>query len=445
MEIQIAEEARMVLKILQKNDFAAYVVGGCVRDSVLGNAPVDWDVTTNARPQELLRCFAGLRVAETGLRHGTVTVFVDHKPVEVTTYRIDGAYSDNRHPDSVEFTDDLRMDLSRRDFTINAMAYSPEAGLVDYFGGIGDLHAKRIACVGDPGARFMEDGLRMLRAVRFASVLGFTIDTDTQDALAHHCGLLDNIASERIAAEMNKTLTGPYVGRILLENHALFVQILPELAPAIGFSQYNPHHHLDVWQHTVQAVQEVLPDLILRLTMLLHDIGKPYCFTQDTQGIGHFYGHQKRGVQLARDILTRLRYDNATAARVLELILHHDDPVQPERKLLLRWLNRLGEQQLRRLLEVKKADRKSQAPQFLPEQLALLSQVESLLDSILAEKACFTLKDLAVNGQDLLSAGIPEGKQLGVVLHGLLELVLDELVENRRESLMQAVREQLRG
>ena len=440
MKLAIAPHALFVLEILQNAGFAAHVVGGCVRDSMLGGSPHDWDVTTNARPDELLQCFAGMRVLPTGFRHGTLTVLVEAKPVEVTTYRIDGAYSDNRRPDSVSFTDDLTEDLARRDFTINAMAYAPHTGLCDPFGGLDDLRARRIICVGDAGTRFHEDALRILRAARFASVLGFSVESDTHSAMLQNCALLEHIAAERIFSELVRTLTGEGIRQVLTGCAPLFVQIIPELAPCIGFAQQTPYHHLDVWEHTALAVHHAPQQPVPRLTMLLHDIAKPACFFKDERGIGHFYGHEQKGADMARQILQRLRCDSATLEAVGCLVLHHREPVLVQRKHLLRMLARLGEPMLRQLIHVQRADCMAKAPQQHPQKLEQLAAAQALLEKLLAEHACFSLRDLAVNGNDLLELGIPQGKRLGESLHALLEQVIDGQLPNEREALLAAAK-----
>lgn len=295
----IPQDALTILQRLNDAGEEAYVVGGCVRDALLGVTPKDWDICTSARPEEMQRIFSGMHVVETGLKHGTLTVVLHHTPYEVTTFRVDGAYTDHRHPDGVTFVTDVTMDLARRDFTVNAMAYHPVRGLVDAFGGREDLARRLIRCVGRPEARFEEDALRILRALRFASVYDFDIDPETASAIHALYPTMAQVAAERIRVELSKLLCGKGVGRILRDYSDVITFLLPELAPSVGFEQHTPYHRFDVWEHTVRAVEAVAPTEALRLTMLLHDSGKPACFTMDAQGVGHAYGHQKRSTELA--------------------------------------------------------------------------------------------------------------------------------------------------
>lgn len=316
--IAIPQNVLDILRALNERGHEAYVVGGCVRDSLLGRTPTDWDVTTSALPEETAGIFdalGGYTVAKTGLAHGTLTIIKEHCPVEITTYRVDGAYSDARHPDAVRFTRSLREDLSRRDFTINAMAYHPDVGLVDYFSGRADLEARRICCVGDPDKRFGEDALRILRALRFASVLEFSLEKMTGESLHRQAFLLRQIAAERIAAEMNKLLCGPATFPVLMEYPDVFEVILPELSPMRDHPQYNAYHKYDIYEHTMRAVQAAPPLSVLRWVLLLHDSGKPSCFTRDAEGVGHFYGHPAVSAQITGEVLRRMKLDTATIER----------------------------------------------------------------------------------------------------------------------------------
>lgn len=443
MKIDIPENISVALEALNKRGFDAYVVGGCVRDSCLGRTPQDWDITTDAKPEEIKLCFPDLRVIETGIRHGTVSVLINKSQVEITTYRIDGDYTDHRRPDSVEFTRNLAEDLSRRDFTVNAMAYNPSVGLVDYFDGLRDLQNRQISCVGDAAKRFSEDALRILRAVRFSSVMGFTIAKDTRSAMDLLAPTLSAISAERIASELNKALLGDFVSEILLNSANIFMTILPELAPMQDFDQHTRYHHLNCWRHTVEAVKNTPPDLILRMTMLLHDIGKPSTFTLDEQGAGHFYGHAAESARLADEVLSRLRYDNSTRKQVVNLIKHHGDALEPDEAKLKRALNRFGEEDLRRLIQVKYADSRSQALEFGREREEALGEIERVLGEIISQNQAFSLRDLAVGGHDLLMLGFSKDKGLGEALDALLGLVIDGELQNEHDALLERAKKLL--
>ena len=435
MEISLPEQAKIVLNRFEENGYEAYAVGGCVRDSLLSKRPLDWDITTNALPQETEKVFGDFRIIETGLKHGTVTVIVDSMQIEITTFRIDGKYSDSRRPDSVVFTRNLKDDLCRRDFTVNALAYNPKSGIADCFGGKEDLDKRMIRCVGDPDRRFGEDALRILRALRFASVLGFEIEEKTADSIHRNRDLLKNIASERIAAEFNKLLCGINVENILLGYSDVIAVFIPEIGPMIGFNQRNPHHIYDVWTHTVKAVSASEDNLDVRLTMFFHDMGKPHVFTVDNRGIGHFYTHPKISAKLARQVLSRLKYDNDTIKRIDSLTFYHDVQIVPDKKRVLKWLGRLGEDDFRLLLEIKRADAIGQGPQSAGK-LEYISELEKILNEVIEEKLCFSLKDLNINGNDLQRLGIPKGKEIGEILGKLLDDVMCGRCVNDRGSLL---------
>jgi len=439
ININISNEAGRVIDTLEANGFEAYAVGGCVRDSVMGKVPEDWDICTSALPEQTAGCFPESHIIETGLKHGTITVITNSIPVEVTTYRIDGDYSDNRHPDSVRFVRELEGDLSRRDFTINAMAYNHGRGLIDFFGGVSDIERKIIRCVGEADKRFREDSLRIMRALRFASALGFTIDEETSGAILRNKELLGNIAVERISVELNKMLVGENVKDILLFYTQIIEKIIPEITDMIGFKQNNPHHIYDVWRHTVESITMIPADHVLRLTMLLHDIAKPGCYTE-TDSVGHFHGHQQPGSDMAGDILRRLKYPNSTIDTVKKLVLYHDAVILPDARHIKRRLSRLGENGLRLLLMVKRADIMAQSEFLRKEKLESLDKVKLVLDEIIRQRQCFSMKDLAVGGRDLIDAGIPEGAEVGSCLNRLLKLVIDESVENRKEDLLEILK-----
>lgn len=429
MNIKIPEYALRALRVLESAGFSAYFVGGCVRDSLLGTPPADWDIATDALPEQVKAAFRGYTVVDTGLKHGTVTVVSDYHNLEITTYRIDGDYSDARRPDSVIFTTDLHEDLKRRDFTVNAMAYHPEQGLVDDWGGKRDLKDKVLRCVGDPEQRFKEDALRILRALRFGAVLGFTIEPKTEAALRQKRALLMNISGERIREELVKLLCGKNVQQILLTYRSILGEVLPEIRPAFDFDQKNPHHYLTVWEHTVQAIANSIPSIRVRFTLLFHDLGKPASFSLDEKGIGHFYGHPELSEQAAREIMHRLHFDNATIDRVTALVRYHDCEIAPQSKSVKRWLNRLGEEGFRELLAVKAADRSATTHKY--ENLSVIQLTENILDEVIAQKQCFTREQLNINGSDLMDLGIPQGKEIGRILDELLSLVIDEKLPNQ--------------
>jgi tRNA nucleotidyltransferase (CCA-adding enzyme) len=444
-ELTLPAHVTDLLTRLTQAGFSAYVVGGCVRDSLLGLTPHDWDICTSALPEQMQAVFSDLRTVETGLKHGTLTVIVEHTPYEVTTYRIDGDYTDHRHPDSVRFVDNLTLDLARRDFTVNAMAWSPDTGLADPFGGQQDLAAGRIRCVGEPGQRFEEDALRVLRALRFASVYGFEIEPATASALRVKAPDLKLVAGERIREELLKLLCGKDVGRILREYPEVIAEIIPEIRPMIGYDQQNHHHSYDLWEHTVRGVEGVPADPVLRLTMLLHDTGKPVVRTTDEKGEGHYKGHPKVSEEIARRTADSLHLDNAFRDRLCTLVLHHDTPLRTEggeintaRSFLLRRLNKYGEENLRALFVIHCSDRIATGYSTPEREKARLAERMAALDALLAEQPCFTLKDLAVNGRDLMAAGL-KGKAVGEALQALLEAVMDGQAENSREALMAAL------
>lgn len=432
-----------VLDLLGGAGYEACPVGGCVRDTLLGKTPADWDVCTNARPEETAAVFSGFHCIDTGAKHGTITVVIDRRPVEITTYRTEQGYADNRHPDAVSFVSSLEEDLSRRDFSINAMAFRPDGTVVDLFGGQDDLQAGLIRAVGDPESRFREDALRILRGLRFASRLNFTIAPETARAMETCRELLHNIAPERIFTELKGILTGPGAGRMLLAFPRIFFTVLPELRPMEGFGQKSPYHIHDVWTHTAAAVEAAPAEPALRLAMLLHDSGKPETFSVDERGIGHFYGHAKAGMALADKILRRLRCDNATRELVLRLIEYHDMRPPQEKKTARRLLIKLGEDDARRLIACWKADSADRAGDVQEEHRVYIAATEALLEEILREESCFSLKDLAVNGGDILALGVEKGPEVGRILEKLFRLVTEEDYPNERTALLQECKKQI--
>lgn len=438
--IDIPAGPAAILAGLAAGGHSAYVVGGCVRDALRGRVPHDWDVCTSARPEQVAACFPGRPVLPTGVRHGTVTVLLEGVPYEVTTYRVDGAYSDGRRPDQVRFVDRLPQDLARRDFTINAMAAGPDGRVVDLYGGRADLAAGLVRCVGDPDARFGEDALRMLRAARFASACGFRVEEATAQSVHRSRALLGRVAPERIRAELVGLLAGPGVEGVLLDFPDLLAVFWPQLAPMVGFDQRSPWHPLDLWRHTARAVAAAPPQGYARLALLLHDIGKPETFTLGPDGRGHFPGHATRGAQLAAELLRGLRFDNETIETVTRLIACHDAPLGEDAPGLLRWLARLGPGGLEALFQVKGADCLAQDPTLAAPVLAGLDRARSVTEDLLARGACYRVDQLAVNGRDLLALGVPRGPRVGALLRALLEQVMDGQTENSRAALLEAAR-----
>ena len=435
-EIHVPDDALAILNRLEERGHRAYVVGGCVRDSLLGLTPKDWDICTSATPEEMQDIFRDFHVVETGLKHGTITVVLHHVPYEVTTFRTDGCYTDHRHPDAVTFVREVEADLSRRDFTVNAMAYCPEKGVIDLFGGVEDIGRRLIRCVGDPGERFGEDALRILRALRFASVYGFAVEEETAGAARRMAEDLRLVAPERIRVELAKLICGQAAETVLRTYPEIIGVVLPEILPGIGFDQRTPYHRYDVWEHTLRTLSAIPPVEVLRWTMLLHDAGKPAAFTLDGSGTGHAYGHQRISAEMAEKAFDRLRMDRATSDRAVLLIQHHDILLSPEPKDMLRLLNRFGEETLRQLIEVQRADRMGKGTEDTRDTEARAAGLREALDRVLAEQRCFRLDQLAVNGRDLMAAGMKPGREMGALLQQLLEAVMAGEVPNDREALL---------
>lgn len=430
--MQLSSEVKFVLNRLNEAGYEAYLVGGSVRDFLLNKHNKDIDITTNAIPEEVKRIFVDFPVIDTGIKHGTVTILYKNLPIEITTYRIDGEYQDSRHPKEVKFTSSLKEDLSRRDFTINAMAYNNE--LIDYYGGRDDLKNKMLRAVGNPNKRFEEDALRILRGLRFASNLGFSIEEKTILAMRENKLLLKNISSERIQNELNAILLGDYVKDVMLDYYDIFAVILPEIVPCIGFDQRNSHHIYDVYTHIIVAVSSAVKDKIVRLTLLFHDLGKPESFSLDENGNGHFYRHAEKSEVIARNILNRLKYDNESKRQILTLVRYHDAILQDDVKQVKRWLNRLGEDMFRKLIEVQIGDNFAQHPKHRDRQVRL-NNIKKLIDQIIAENNCFSLRQLAVNGYDMIELGY-EKFQIKSALQYLLNAVINNEVENERDKLI---------
>ncbi len=435
MKIQLPDKVHKIIETLQAAGYEAYAVGGCVRDSILGREPDDWDITTSAKPEETKCLFP--RTIDTGIRHGTVTIMMDKEGFEVTTYRIDGEYEDSRHPKDVVFTASLKEDLKRRDFTINAMAYNEQDGLVDIFGGIRDMEDGVIRCVGNPRERFAEDALRMLRAVRFSAQLGYRIDEDTAKAIRELAPDLQKISAERIQAELVKLVTSPHPDylRIAYET-GITREVLPEFDLCMETPQNNPHHCYCVGEHILHSMLAVEPDKVLRLGMLFHDIGKPQTLTIDEEGITHNKRHPVVGEELTKKILRRLKFDNDTIDKVSKIVLYHDQKIALTDTGVRRAVNRMGEDIFPMILTVQHADISAQSDYKKEEKLEKLAYIEQCYNDICNRKEATSLKDLAVTGSDLIALGMRPGRQIGEILQELLELVLEDPALNRKEELL---------
>lgn len=424
-----------VLDLLNASGFDGYLVGGGVRDFLMGRTPKDYDIATNAPTEQIERVFANFRVIETSIKHGTITVISDGNQIEVTTYRVDGTYSDCRHPDSVTFSTSLEEDMSRRDFTMNAIAYSPRTGLVDVFGGAGDIRQGIIRCVGEPDRRFNEDALRIMRALRFAAVLGFEIDSQTSESIHRNCGLLGKIAAERITAELFELVCGKNSAHIMREYSDVMAEILPPLKDMFGFAQDNPHHIYDVWEHTLHVAENMPPTVELRMAALLHDVGKPHCKTSDENGIGHFYGHADISAEIAGDIFkNHLRTSKSTSDKIITLVKNHGETFIPSKKIIRRRLMKYGEETIRQLLALARGDVMGQGVD-VETRISELDEAERLLQEILSQENCLSLKAMAINGHDLSELGIEHGKLMGTILNRLLEEINDETLENNKSAL----------
>ncbi len=467
--IQIPKNAEKIIHILEQNGFEGYVVGGCVRDMVLGREPGDWDITTSAKPEQVKALFG--RTIDTGIQHGTVTVMMGKEGYEITTYRTDGEYIDHRHPSEVQFTPNLTEDLRRRDFTINAMAYNPKTGIIDKFGGLADIEKKSIRCVGIPKERFGEDALRMLRGIRFAGQLQFEIQQDTLAAIRENASTLVNVSAERIRTELTKLLISPGADRILLAvSTELTKYFLPELDNMLATPQNNPHHYFDVGHHSVEAVRQInllweakegtdtgfhgereeWAHVALAYAALLHDIAKPDCRTTDREGIDHFYSHNQLGAEKAGKILRRLKFDNDTVSMVKRIILSHDSRhenclidgkySEKGKSAMRRLMNRIGADAMPLLFMLQRADLLAQSDYKREEKLAKLSAAERCCQEIRDASEAVTIKDLAIGGREIMALGVAPGPAVGEVLRSLLELVLDDPEKNTVETLTQTAR-----
>ena len=468
MIINLPKDVATIIDTLEKAGYEAYAVGGCVRDTILGRVPQDWDITTSAGPDKIKALFR--RTIDTGIQHGTVTVMLNRTGYEVTTYRIDGEYEDNRHPKSVEFTDDLKLDLERRDFTINAMAYNASRGLVDEFEGIRDLETKVIRCVGEPGARFDEDALRMLRAVRFSGQLGFTIEENTRQAIVERAENLQKISAERIRTELTRLLVSKDAG-MLREAYqtGMTKTFLPEFDSMMETEQKNPHHIFTIGEHTIYSIKvmnfffgkhsedwdgsqipgEVISlaeefteglnekqHMILCVAMLLHDVGKPKTMTVDEEGIGHFYGHQQAGEEMAQGILRRLAFDNVTIGIVRRLIRWHDYRYGTTVKAMRKALAKTGKDIMPFLFLVQLSDILAQNPNTWEKKLEGIFTAVTLWKQVLESGAALEIKDLQISGRDLLELGVKQGPEMGRILKEVLEYVIENPEYNQKEELL---------
>ena len=435
MKIVLPDDVKKIIETLEQNGYEGYAVGGCVRDSILGRMPNDWDITTSASPQQVKNLF--LRTVDTGIQHGTVTVLMGKEGYEVTTYRVDGEYEDGRHPKEVTFTASLEEDLRRRDFTINAMAYNDREGLVDIFGGRADIENKVIRCVGEPAERFGEDALRIMRAVRFSAQLGFTVDQDTAAAAKELAGTLAKISAERIQAELVKLLVSPHPDYLRYAwEYGITSVILPEFDRTMETPQNNPHHCYNVGEHTLEALKQIQAEKTLRLSALFHDFGKPQTHTTDADGIDHFHGHAKVSAELADKILHRLKFDNDTISKVKVYVRYHDVRQELTEKSVRRAVSRVGADAFAEILKLKMADTLAQSPKWQPQKKEYLKELTALYQDILKKKQCLCIKDLKVSGRDLIADGMKPGKEMGEILARLLELVLEEPERNEKNWLM---------
>lgn len=442
LSITIPPDVAQILLRLNRAGFSAFAVGGCVRDSLLGCTPSDWDICTAALPEQIVECFSDCRTVPTGVKYGTITVIFRDVPYEITTYRTESTYSDSRHPDAVSFLTSPEGDLARRDFTVNAMAADAQGNVLDPFGGATDLAAGCIRCVGAPKERFAEDALRILRALRFAARLGFGIEERTAAAIHAERERLNAVANERLQKELSGLLTGKDAARVLAEFADVLFVTIPELAATVDFCQYNPHHAYDVWSHTLAVLEACEPDATLRLAALLHDIGKPSVFSVDKNAVGHFYGHATVGAAMTERILRRLRYDGQTVRRVTQLVRWHDRELPTTQRAARRLLALLGREDARRLVRLRCADILGGGKTDADEAERAIAAAEALLN--VQAETCFDLKQLELNGNDLMALGVPQGKQVGALLQRILQAVIDGDAQNERSKLVQYAQKYIR-
>lgn len=442
--INIPRGAAAIIDTLQSNGFEAYLVGGCIRDSILKRPVHDWDITTSATPDEMKKVFSDTKIIETGIKHGTLTILSVDGFYECTTYRIDGAYSDGRHPDMVRFTKSLAEDLKRRDFTINAMAYNDKEGLIDLFGGRLDLMDHVIRCVGNPEDRFKEDALRIMRALRFAAQLEFDLEMKTKMAAFQMSDTLTKVSAERINSEFCKILTQTMGSQVINDYREIIAVFIPEIRDMFGFEQNNPYHMFNVWDHTIEVLARAVlfmdpNNLVLALAAFFHDIGKPHSYQDGSDSIRHFYSHAAKSAEMTDSIMRRMRFNNSIREQVVTLVKYHDADIKPEAKYIKRWLNKLDSKSLLKcLFMLKYSDISGQVIKGRVERLKEIDNLFAVLHDVLEQQACFSLKDLAVNGDDLIAAGMKPGKEIGIVLNQMLELVLNDKCVNDKDALLKA-------
>lgn len=437
MNIIMPKDVEKIIEHLNSAGYEAYVVGGCVRDSIMEKTPHDWDICTSATPEVVKSLFS--HTTDYGMKHGTITAFADKEGYEITTFRAETDYSDHRHPDTVEFVADLKSDLSRRDFTINALAYNNESQLIDMFNGLDDIRNQMIRCVGNADERFKEDALRILRALRFAATLGFDIEDKTSEAIHYNVHLLKYIAKERKRDELMKLLGGNYTTKILLEYSDVIAEVIPEIQLCVGFNQNNRYHCYDVYEHMVHAVENGITP-IEKFALLIHDIGKPHCYTEDKNG-GHFYGHPAISEEIAKDVVNHLKFDNDSKKAVLELVKYHDIEIPVTKKSVLKLLNRLGEERALQLMDIKLADILAHAPGTQDALIEKWKIFNRLLREVLVEGNCFSRKNLAVNGNDIKALGVSEGPEIGRIIQTLMGEVMSEQLANEKEVLLNRANE----
>lgn len=435
MYIEYPEYISTAVKLLEQSGYKAYAVGGCIRDALMNKAPNDWDMTTSSKPEETIEVFKNYRVIPTGLKHGTVTVIIDGAHIEITTMRIDGEYHDNRRPDDVEFTQDITQDLSRRDFTVNAIAYNHTSGITDPFCGREDIESRIIRCVGDPDKRFNEDALRIIRALRFASVLDFQIEKNTADSIRRNAHLLNNVAAERIRVELLKLLCGCAVERVLGEFKDVIFTVIPELRECDGFPQNTPFHIYDVWGHTLKVVAGVKNTPELRFAALLHDVAKPQKFYLDDKGVAHFKGHPELSAEIAFDIMKRLRFPNAEIKDICDIIHLHDTRPDGSKSKIARLCSEYSCDTVRQTLELMRGDAAGKNPAYYEEDIQSYALAEKQIDEIEQSALCLSVAELDVSGQDIMALGL-KGREIGEILERLLQLVIDEKIENKKEVLL---------
>lgn len=447
MNIMIPEKPKQIMHLLEDAGFEAYVVGGCVRDVLLNIKPHDWDICTNALPMQTKAVLESTHIHtfDTGIKHGTITALIDGESFEVTTYRQESAYSDGRHPDSVEFVSSIEEDLLRRDFTVNALAYHPQRGLLDIVGGQADLKANILRCVGDAHVRFSEDALRIMRALRFAAIFGFDIDIECKQAIHQDKALLDAITTERIRDEILRLICGDYAEDILLEYADVFGQVIPELKPMFGFDQCNKYHRYDVWEHCVRAMGFCIPDPHIRFALMIHDIGKPSTFFTDDEGCGHFYGHPAAGEPIARKVCKNLHMSKKMIDEIAELVLYHDYEISLSPRSMRRLILKLGTYRMNQLMEIRVCDSLAHSNLEMEENLLYHKQVCDLFEKTVKEMNTFSVRDLAIDGNDVIALGVTAGPRVGEILRALLEMVIDGQVSNERNALLDQVRDLLRS